>query len=453
MSHQDFCFERRMTALLQTNGYYVERNRKTPRNSITETDAVAIRFAPEGEQALVVEYKNSDVTCTDVLKAKGRESLFQPAKAVVVASGHSSGTMHFEDFCERLGVLAVTGATDAASAAAQLQQAGLTSHHDAALCQHWEQAYILEDCFKRILIDLGSLSPRSTSPVDKAYQYLWGLDCDMWWRYDNPWSRATLSYRLHFAHQRVAQEVAAQYAAAAAFCRPGHSPSPREHLKMAYRSGVCPPAQAALYVQTRARITALAVACECALSEPPERPSHTAFLSSNFNSVVQVLERNPELASGLVAFLQTWIFSWGGFIIDSQREREYQLIAADIGQPAAYVPRYLELLEELLQVEPAFSADFRGGWRHVIPNAYHPWRVDTLKLLPEPLKGLGVRRRRSYLPADTLRELPDFYRDWEGWVDSYITRLVAAEDGTAPYDWGTIESTTAQERPRPVLPR
>jgi len=449
MSHQDFSYERRVTALLQTNGYYLERNRKTPQNAITELDAVAIRFAPGDTKTRVVEYKNSAVTCTDALKAAGRTLLLDKAEGAIVASGPPSGTAHFRDFCQRLGVVAVTDAPDAASVHQHLAAVGWTASHDPDLCNHWSAVYLVEDAFKRVLDRCRDSAPPD-SPPRRAHQYLSALDCDMWWRYRNCWSRAKLSYDLHFKHRRVAQDVAAHFQAGTPYAHAGAHLTPQQHLRVAFAYGRCPPAQAAMYVQTRARIAVLAAACECALSPPETRPAHTDWLPARFRQAVSKLEETPDLTAGLVPFLQTWVLGWGAFFVLHRQEEEQQVLAQQLGDDPANIPRYIDLVTELLQIEPDFDLQ-PGSWLAVItPQGNPQWQIRTMKLIAEPVKGLGILARRLWWSPEEFAALPEFMRDWAAWVPSYVSRLAAPENGTGPYDWQSIDTATEQHR-QPAL--
>ena len=299
--------------------------------------------------------------------------------------------------------------------------------------------YRLEDSLKAILTT--ESQRKAETPVNDAYTYLNSLDIDMWWQHDLPWDRARFSYDLHHRYREVAGLVATHYGA----CPRPHA-SQMQHLRATYAEGRCPPAQAALYVQLRARMMLAFLACECALDllegdddrrdafrrrrdlavrrESPE----FADLSPNFTSAVAKLVRDRELARGLPVFLQSWLYGWGAYVNEAARNEEMEAIAAEIGETRDAVAEYLDFLGDLYST---LAGDM------IQRVALGRKGILSFNLVPEPFKGIGVRRR---IAEGLVRreDLPAYQYRWLDWPERYARNLPAADDGGG-FAWEDLE--------------
>lgn len=424
MRSDDKEFERKVAAICTAAGLYVTRNLKTPGDKVTELDVIGQQLETVGVKRVLIECKNCKTGYRDVLYLSGRRGLVAADHSVLASSKNCHNDDDMGRLCRRTG----SGLCDAITPETLSQL--LSSYGfelvaiDASYIDAWLRWYQLEDALKAILeVERGD----NRRPNCKAaYSYLFSLDCDLWWTYDNLFSRAYLSYDLHGRHRRIAQDVAVAYRAA------GNTLDRNRHGYAVYADGKCPPGQAAFYVQTRARITFLALAAECAvcvLSDSSFRTTQCMSAKAQnqagypaFVSLVNELVKTSELAVLFPLFLQHWICLWGGFWLESAPS-EKEVLGQEIGATITQIDSLLRLMDRALG----------GQW--LVGITVDRKRVRCLKMMPEPMKGLGMEHREK---VTGLRPWgPDSER-WLNGPDVYRSRLRAHENGQS-YEWQTID--------------
>jgi len=436
-------FERLAASVFQVDGQYVERNLKTPEHQVTELDVVATDFHCPTPQRTVCECTTSqDCGVSELLKLKGKQILASADRAVMALRRPPDPDKLniLEEVARRLRVSLVIG-EKYEELFKHLSSKGFVSRCDAGHAQHWMKFYRLEDALRDIVHTLGRQENSDIlerEHIRQTREYLRTIEEKFWWKYPDIWERAVQSYRAHNRYRTLARDVATEYKAA------GQERTPARHLLVTVQDGVCPPAQGALYVQTRARLAILAIACECSLEiaaderrkavfEKRELNLSTASVlrldqqNDNFRKMVGILSNEPELARLLPGVMQTWLGVWGAFSWIANTRNEYRQIASDFETQVSTVRECLRLMDMLFSVAPVFVGTQRG-WFAEIPTGRNTedWRIRTLKLVPEAFKGVGVIMRERLFPEKTKRQ-HDCWVQWRSHADSYISNLKRIE--------------------------
>ena len=415
---EDREFERHVAAAFQADGQFVERNRKDPTDEIMEVDMAAIHFQPEAVRTTICEVKNRNAGATDLFKLAGQARFLAATRTALVAAGNiPEGNL--TQVASKLGIDCLRYA-ETGGLAKRLAQANLVATPAATGIEHCHEVDQVEDWLKAILVQRKS---QENTPTRRAYDYLRSLEREMWWL-PSAWDRASFSYQKYRQYGRVSLECAEQEELG------GPGLSPYERLRRAYAYGEGVSTQAALYVETRARLHLVAAVCECAIDllnnpghmaqfDMPYEAFHwdeTSVLTQphKFDNAVATLLKSQDLIPGLPRFVQTWLFSWGGFFRLAHRDDEHARIAAEIGVSPGDVPRYIQLIDDLL----AAGEHQDGSWLKRLESL----GIETFQLLPEPFKGLGIRKRRGVYGADFSVENANWQR-WEAHVNTYKARL------------------------------
>jgi len=434
-------FERLTATVFQIDGQYVSRNLQTPSHHVTELDVVATDFKSGKPRKVVCECKaTADCGASELLKLKGKQMLAEADEAVLVLSNEPSLLEVMKDVAKRLDVHVVVG-NEYDGLFRALSRVSLVERCDEPSQARWMRWYRLEDALRAIVHDCGRAAKDekgAADPLAQTRDYLRKLEEDFWWRHPDHWERAVESYRLHQRWRRLAQQTAAAYKAG------GQGKTARRHLLEAVADGVCPPAQGALYVQTQARVAILVMACECALELAGDGELKAVFQgrkldfsktarmrldeqNPNFRKMVGLLSENADTARLLPGLIQTWIGTWGGFWWVPNLEREYQCLAHGFQIGTAEVQSCLDVLDRLFSVVLGFVGTSKG-WFAEIPRGVDAkgWRIKTLKLVPEPFKGLGVMLREELFPSECA-EKHECWTQWREHAHNYMENLAHFE--------------------------
>lgn len=444
-------YERLIAAIFRADGHLVERNRRTPEGA-ADMDLLAWRPHRGRLTCTLVECKCEEGPpgATDLFVLKGRQALVGADRPVFVSAAPFGAVSEAREIARQLEVELADG-TSPDKIECQLRHLGLLKSTRSDVIEHWRCVFEVEDACRAILQTEGRRARIALKPgaaIARAQSYLSALD-SLWWCRKDPWLRAVHSYQLHRRNRLVAQDVAVEYEAA------GCGRTPEQHLAAAYAKGWCPPAQAALYVQMRARMMLALLAAQCALDLRHDRSRRMGFfglefprfesripqeLPQPFVRFVEELYDHPQSSLVFPVLLQTWQTGWGGFLLLSKRPAEEKAIAAEVSVSRRHFSYALDQLNRFLTVVDAFVGS-RREWFTEFPThkRHEQWRIRTLKLLPEPWKGLGLaRRQRLDNESQPPQPWPKYYRRWQSHVAAYQEYLHASERGGHPC-WESIE--------------
>ncbi len=154
--------------------------------------------------------------------------------------------------------------------------------------------------------------------------------------------------------------------------------------------GKYPELQACLFIEHRARLSILKAAVDyLALEEAGliAEKKVGKWVVGLFDLLPGTFREGAEWLRGQANYRhypclwQTFLWTWGGFILEDRVEEEYSELASQTGVPESEVPTALE----------AFDRIFGGAgqWIGMLGNT----RIRALKLVPTPFRGLGAFQR------------------------------------------------------------
>lgn len=198
----------------------------------------------------------------------------------------------------------------------------------------------------------------------------------------------------HFDHQKLGKSAAHEIETKAVeFGNPPNSKT----FRHAYFDGKHFPVQACMYVEHRARVYILKALVDYWLAkqrgELAERKKNVLLVGSKVVAQQQVGISNA-MENGLAklsaaksfrqlpVFWQTFLWSWGGFLIKAELAEEYTQLERETGVPVAEIPLALTAFDEIFPIPGGWFRDVEEGGSRV------------LILMPPVIRGLGAHRRR-----------------------------------------------------------
>ena len=156
------------------------------------------------------------------------------------------------------------------------------------------------------------------------------------------------------------------------------------------------------YVEHRARLAILKAAVDFALFEDNNDSDRTSVGNSVLGSNISYLPILPDtFQAGLRAireepyffaypnFWQSFLWFFGGFILEDKVDSEYRLMSLKTGIPVDHIDNALAAYEKLFPVQ--------GGWFH---SASANSNIRKMKMMCSPFHGIGANVRRTYYTID-----------------------------------------------------
>lgn len=120
------------------------------------------------------------------------------------------------------------------------------------------------------------------------------------------------------------------------------------------------------------------------------------------------------------AFWQTFLWTWGGFVLKDRLDKEYAILSAETDVPVDEIPIALSAFDLLFPVGD--KGWFREAWNH---------QRKIVMMMPAGMRGIGAARRRAIYDAKDYVALGfkdyttnDLIRD-----NNVVVRILDCKDG------------------------
>lgn len=206
----------------------------------------------------------------------------------------------------------------------------------------------------------------------------------------------------HWEHPKLAQSMAAEIEGTA---WDAENCTTTVTFRNALYVGNHFPVQACLYLEQRARLAIMKAAVDYVIARDAHAlPKRTVKIfgievdmnqSALYEAFKTAIHRN-EGAKGFRNYpmlWQTFLWTWGGFILSDRIEFEYEALSNESGVPLDEIDSALGLWDELFPIS--------GGW---FTNPAGDDRRQ-LKLMPASLRGIGAYRRQLAYGVDEYTKL------------------------------------------------
>ena len=402
-----------VAAHFASRGCYVETGVKERRpDELLELDAVWTDYSKEPQVAKPVEVKSGDWGLGDVFKFFGWTTYLrlQPGQFVYKRPCGRLDPESLRHVERRTGItfLHVEKPEDAD---AQFKMLGLPDPASEYLPDIWRYSYW---CQRRLLRSLNEGIQKGICPGSfKAAKEYYQLINDAVFFLPDVRERVGELLDAHLAHPLLALSAAYELETG----RVDFSAPPQtETFKKAYYRGAHFPIQACWYLAHRARLYILKAVVDYWLAR--ERGEIAKRVLKLGDALIDLTagRLSAAMARGInelsaakslrcfPAFWQTFLWSWGGFLLKDRVDREYEVLSKETGVPVAEVPVALSAFDKLFPIDGGWFREPAGDSRKV------------LVLMPPTLRGLGAFRRRVSAEVDHYDDL--------GYSDSTALRLI-----------------------------
>lgn len=301
--------------------------------------------------------------------------------------------------CERLGIrlVHIKSLEDTTSALCEL---GLSDPLAEEMTSLWRFSFWAQ---RRLLDSLSvAIEAKSCAESAKAAKQYARLVRDAVFFETDPRSRVGLLFDAHQDHPRLAATIAHELTTGKVIFE---DPPESRAFRDALYKGDHMPVQACLYLGHRARLAILKCAVDLEIAKESgslpkqivkifdtEIDMNDAQLYGGFTAALEQLKQLSSFRQ-LPVFWQTFLWGWGGFLLEDRLEDEFKGLSAETGVP-------VREMEEALR---AFDLLFSGA---------APWftspKDDTrrvLKMMPAPIRGIGAFGRLGRYEKDKYSEL------------------------------------------------
>ncbi len=370
--------ERFVAAIFQSQGYYVERNLKWPERrvndedrsvDILEADILARYFSPFWESRILIECKGG-CTFTDLFKFMGIKQVVKPDAAFLICS-NSSNFQEIERIGRENGIVVIRPEDI-------VKKFNLKEQHESL--QKWTLVNGIEDA----LLEVGSLTsilngiPKAKLSKEQqlAYSEIRKYNSVIkgeYWKEIDPREQSAIIGSLFSEKRDFVRHIARQ-----------------QNFKVTDTENaialnvLC---ESAASIVVKAKLSYLISALRCAIFSLISTDENyiDSIQDPSFKSVVIKIMSNISTACRLPAFIQWWIYQWGGLL--TINNKEIIVMAEQFGERPETIEEFINLLDEIFSIMT--TAGTINWGIHKTPNTYQ------LKGLPDSFRGVGTVTREE----------------------------------------------------------
>lgn len=404
---KDIPYEDYVSSVLNAGGYYLERGiHKREESEILELDIVTSRFTSNGVEKTILEIKSGGWGFPDIFKVRGWMDYLGFEKASFIVQKKDPNQNLYNDVAFQLGLsLIVTEENKGKLSYNNIQKAyTITSNkNEEAFIDNLRFSYALE---RKLINDINSTakSNNNVEGFQVLKRYLFEL-CDNTFFEANPSKRIHKTFRLFTEHKHITARLDNEsennpYSKIS----DGVSISEASFRSLFYEHDKKNKLYGALYVEMLNRLYVLKHCVEDIL-HPVEQHGIAQFLAdldhavlpSNIKDAMDILKTHRYFYL-YPHFWQIFIFLFGGFILEDQKDKEYELLSEITGVQQDEIDNALSAFDLLFPLD--------GGW--MLPPKNNSIRI--LRFIPAPFCGIGVNLRKEiYCTNKKLDELKGIF--------------------------------------------
>jgi len=399
-----------VAAYFQSTGHYVEKNIvEEGETEVLELDAVITAYHNGVPESTLVEVKSGKWGFPDAFKLRGWMEYLSLPKGILVTSGKPPSSLDFRrDKMSPMDVQLIH-IHDITNAEAVFVAAGFPPIPSAVAFTIWRFAFWVE----RTLLDLLRKISKSNSSEEGPKQALhyYSLVNNGVFFMPDPRERIEHLYDAYTKHPRLTLGCAAERAGKT--FDPEFADPNNQFMKDAIFKGKHNLLQASMYVEHRAKLAILKCAVDyiCGVQqgiivEPTLKDlakdliqPNILGLPSTFRGGLKWLEQRPSFLL-YPRFWQTFLWTWGGFILKDRQDEEYEALSQETDVPVDEIPEALETFDELFPTGDSWFREPKGT----------DFRL--LQMMPVQFRGIGALHRRHLYQVEKYSDLG--YKDYTG---------------------------------------
>ncbi|MCH7625138.1 MAG: hypothetical protein IIC83_04365 [Chloroflexi bacterium] len=330
-------------------------------------------------------------------------------KGILVTSGDPPSSLDFRRNKMSAIDVQLIHIHDIKDAEAVFVAAGFPSVSSEVAFIAWRFAFWVERILLDILRTIRKSNPSDEGPKNAVRYY--SLVNNGVFFIPDPRERISVLYDAYTNHPRLALGCAAELAGKT-FDAEAADPNNRFMWDAIYK-GKHNLLQASMYVEHRARLALLKCAVdyicgvqsgeivEPTLKELAEDLSlpNILGLPATFRSGLKWLEQRPSFLL-YPRFWQTFLWTWGGFILKDRQDEEFATLSQETGVPVDEIPEALRSFDELFPIGDGWFREQKGT------------DFKLLIMMPVQFKGLGAFHRLQLYQVEKYGDLG--YKNYTG---------------------------------------
>lgn len=379
-----------VAARLQNAGFYVDTNIANLGKSAFEIDIVATDHTADKVRRIPVEVKSGRWSHSDLFKFVGVSRYIDAPLALFVTE--SEDTQCEPEIAKRLAERGFhVGSFDDLEKAGILRGASSINTASPSDITGWRDALRVRHRYMELLTHKTNL-PRPAQNTTKAYAKAIN---DGTFLATSPLSAVDIVYRAYKSTPRLALAVALAVEGKS-FQQLVPAGTPSRVLKESF-GGKHPLVEACMYIEHRARLSIIRSVIEDLLTSPStatrvpnSQGGASSTLPATFVAGRNWLASQPTYYRYAVLW-QHFMHTFGGFIVESHAQVEYEQLSRASGVPAAEVPLALQTLDR-------FFPSANSNWLRKTSGG----GINSLLLAPHSMMAVGARYRLEGAYARTL---------------------------------------------------
>ena len=383
-------FEEFISAYFQSAGFYTERSIiDREAEEILELDLTITNYSILPKPR-IVEIKSGEWGFSDIFKVKGWMVYSRVSKGIFIVQ---KGRANFEFFRMkakdiRIKLIAIP---DLVKTEHYLKGVIQKKDIDTRDIEVWRYSYWLErECLKYLKARKKSVKTVKRYSTMEAYYF--NISSGIFFT-SNLVDRLNKLYNNHFANERLSAKVGNEITGDD-FDKP-HTRLPTDIFKETFYECKFNAIQITSFFEYLSRLTILKNSVDYLMfREVGDKRANIGEIRIGGISMSKLNKLPVSVRGGIneirthkhfrsyPVFWQSFIFLFGGFIINEIKEKEFELISLKTGIPKEEIPNALEALNILFPTN--------GGWFYTNPQS----DITELKMFPIQFKGIGAYYRR-----------------------------------------------------------
>ncbi len=420
---KDTEYEEFIAAYFQASQYYVERSiidrrkKNGKEGEVLEIDIVATDYGCYPPEQILIEIKSGSWGFPEVFKLVGwMQYLEEINRGLFVVQKKANNHPLKSSIAGQLNVEIISN-TELERTEESLARFIDPKHVDALDIQTWRYAYWIERKMLRYL------KARKKSEKKEAFfnaeEYYHEVSNSIFFT-KNRLERIQKLYALKGRFPNLS----AQCGNEETLHKTNGNRIPEKVFKDTFWYGKINTVQAACFIEHLSRITIIKNSIDLLLYEDDRAQTDVEVIPGwsidqmesmpeSFRLALREIEGDEDLAL-YPTFWQWFIYVFGGFILDGEKDREYALLSAKTGIAESHINRALEVYDLFFPTE--------GGWLKSRSNANYRY----LNLFPAPLHGIGAFYRSLHYSSGTEKDYEALDRLFDEMTNSHLANWINA---------------------------
>ncbi|MFW6130651.1 MAG: hypothetical protein ACOC56_05640 [Atribacterota bacterium] len=374
-------FERKIASYFQTNGEFILRRVKVEHEQLTDADIIVYCFQSDySEVKRLIECKSGKnyKFISELFKLLGVMTHLSIKEGMFFAeNSHNQIELARDQFGKQYDILIFDNIKNKFPLKELIEEKKILKERiNRKVLKICRMSYVIEDILCQNIV---SSEFYNSNAITKIAKEMYKELMNNIWLESNPFSKGLKIYAEYKDNRKLPKKYAEEFL---------EKRIPSKWLNKAESLN----AESLFYLEAKYRCVCLHSLCE-ALNKDIKGDHEQKY--SNFIECIRYLKKisiNKNIkVRQLSAFNQIFIFGWGGFILEKDREREITTIADQSRCNKRDVEEFLKIYDLLFPMGN-YSGQGKPSW---LGTTGFPSEWKLLKFVPATFRGIGIKMRKA----------------------------------------------------------